>query len=196
MISRKGSFMKRSFDKLGMPNMWWTTFFFIFALLLLKMAPVRWTGNEIHYFDHAWRFIAPERFSSNSAVFEDSAARILSFGVLGLLYVGIVLPIILLLIYEHLIAPVPDISDLDQTLNKVYAEFCASSHFAPFVSLSKFKTWIPGISAMLAVTFLLTLAFHRCFYRQDKARHMHQDHGNRRRFLNSCRRWKIERLFA
>lgn len=75
----------RGLDALGSPENHLLTFMCMFGLLVLQMAPISWGANEINYFDLSLRFVAPEQFSPNSAVFDRSAARMLSFGVLGVL---------------------------------------------------------------------------------------------------------------
>ena len=49
------------------------------------MAPIEWNQNEINYMDLALKSVAPERFPALTAIFDESAARFVSFGLLGLL---------------------------------------------------------------------------------------------------------------
>jgi hypothetical protein len=55
----------------------------IALVLALQMAPVAWTGNEIDYFDLGLRWVRPEQFGPNHAVFDHSVARFASLGILG-----------------------------------------------------------------------------------------------------------------
>ena len=49
------------------------------------MAPIEWNQNEINYMALALKSVAPERFPALTAIFDESAARFVSFGLLGLL---------------------------------------------------------------------------------------------------------------
>lgn len=251
----------------------------LFAILFLQMVPLDLGPNEINYFELARRFIDPDAFSEHSAVFDNSAARAMSFGLigglvkffgmkaavatirlamiaafavtiaalarawalsaaeiimalalfltvgqnyfagewifggveakvfayvaviaaiaalskgkmiatmlwvalatyfhflvggawaaflllfalaqgrgisrvvlLGVLYAALILPIFLVLVYEREFGNVPDISDLDLTLNQVYGSFRGPHHVSPFNSVRQFKVWLPGISALI-----------------------------------------------
>ena len=78
---------------------------------------------------------------------------------LGAIYAGAVLPLLLVLIHERLFAPAPDLSGLDLSLNQIYGAFRNPHHVAPFVSVGSFRSWIPGIAEMAAVSLLLALAW-------------------------------------
>ena len=58
-------------------------FAFLAALLVLRMWPVTWTGNEENYFQLAYFTFAPEKFPRFSAVFDSSHARFLPLYLLG-----------------------------------------------------------------------------------------------------------------
>ncbi|MEQ9640869.1 MAG: hypothetical protein RIM84_12675 [Alphaproteobacteria bacterium] len=53
------------------------------VVLLLTLAPLRWDQNEIHYFDLALYFVAPEAFAPHSAIFDTADVRIVSFALIG-----------------------------------------------------------------------------------------------------------------
>ena len=55
------------------------------AMFLLgqQMLPFHWTGNEIIYFDLAYRTVAPEQFTDAHAMFEGSNIRFLSMATIG-----------------------------------------------------------------------------------------------------------------
>ena len=78
---------------------------------------------------------------------------------LGAIYAGAVLPLLLVLIHERLLAPAPDLSGLDLSLNQIYGAFRNPHHVAPFDSVGSFRSWIPGIAEMAAVSLLLALAW-------------------------------------
>ena len=48
------------------------------------MMPVEWSGNEIVYFDLAYRTVAPEAFTDHHAMFDGSNARIVGMVTIGL----------------------------------------------------------------------------------------------------------------
>ena len=281
--------LARALDIVGGRSSWWPAFTLATWILLLRMAPIEWNQNEINYMDLALKSVAPERFPALTAIFDESAARFVSFGLLGLLadalgldlalvigrlanivayaaalatlarawrlslveialglvvflvasqnyfagewlfsgvepktlaypaaifaiawasqgaggralsaaalatyfhflvggfwavaallllairgtplprvarlgaiYAGTVLPLLLVLIHERLFAPAPDLSGLDLSLNQIYGAFRNPHHVAPFASVGSFRSWIPGIAEMAAVSLLLALAW-------------------------------------
>jgi hypothetical protein len=78
---------------------------------------------------------------------------------LGAIYAGTVLPLLLILIQERLLAPAPDLSGLDLSLNQIYGAFRNPHHVAPFASVGSFRSWIPGIAEMAAASLSLALAW-------------------------------------
>lgn len=76
--------LARALDGIGVKSSWWLTFMLVAGVLLLIMPPIEWFQNEINYIDLALQFVAPERFPETSAVFDESATRFASFGLLGL----------------------------------------------------------------------------------------------------------------
>jgi putative flippase GtrA len=53
------------------------------AVIAGSMSPVSWSGNEINYFDLAYRFVQPESFGPNHSVFDSSNGRFASFLIIG-----------------------------------------------------------------------------------------------------------------
>ncbi len=54
------------------------------VVLTLQILPIgAWGGNEINYFDLGLRWVRPEQFGPNHAVFDHSVARFASFAILG-----------------------------------------------------------------------------------------------------------------
>ena len=53
------------------------------AMLSMVMLPVAWSGNEINYFDLAFRQTRPDLFGSGHAAFDDSNGRFASFWIIG-----------------------------------------------------------------------------------------------------------------
>ena len=281
--------LARALDIVGGRSSWWPALALATWILLLRMAPIEWNQNEINYMDLALKSVAPERFPTLSAIFDESAARFVSFGLLGLMaeafgldgalvvgrlantlayaaalatlarawrlslveitlglvvfllvsqnyfagewlfdgvepktlaypaaifaiawasrgadgralsaaalatyfhflvggfwaaatllllairgaplgrvarlgaiYAGAVTPLLLILVHERLFAPAPDLSGLDLSLNEIYGVFRNPHHVAPFVSVGSFRSWIPGMAGMAAVSLLLALAW-------------------------------------
>ncbi|WPL17667.1 hypothetical protein Thiowin_02704 [Thiorhodovibrio winogradskyi] len=53
------------------------------AVIGIWMMPVYWSGNEINYFDLAFRFVQPDGFGPNHSVFDSSNGRFASFFLIG-----------------------------------------------------------------------------------------------------------------
>ena len=62
-------------------------FLAIFAVALvlvgIHVLPVDWTGNEINYFGLSQQYVTPEAFDPNSALFDNTNARFLSYTIIG-----------------------------------------------------------------------------------------------------------------
>lgn len=62
-------------------------YFSIFFIVLLSSAPFSlptlWSGNEVNYFDLAFRTVAPNSFSEQHAVFDSSSSRVVPFWMIG-----------------------------------------------------------------------------------------------------------------
>ena len=58
---------------------------FILSIIFIgaAMAPFYWNGNEINYFDLAYRSVDPEAFSQKHSVFDASQGRFVSFFLIG-----------------------------------------------------------------------------------------------------------------
>ncbi len=91
-------------------------------------------------------------------------------GRLLLIYTILILPIFVILLYQWFLAPMPDVSDLDLTVNQIYSVFRVPHHVAPFSSLSRLKAWLPGMSWMVAIASLLALLARQCSERGLLAR--------------------------
>jgi hypothetical protein len=74
-----------------------------------------------------------------------------------LVYMVLCLPILAILLYEWFFAPMPDISDLDLTVNQIFSTFRNPHHTSPFSSLALLLAWLPGISWMAAATCLMAI---------------------------------------
>lgn len=63
----------------------WVILLFAIAAVLIGIhsVPDDWTSNEVNYFDLAYRFVAPEEFGPDHAVFDHSNGRFLSFTIIG-----------------------------------------------------------------------------------------------------------------
>jgi hypothetical protein len=61
----------------------WTAALLAAFLLYILMAPTRWSGNEIVYFDLALRLVSPDQFGPYHAIFDSSRARDLGFLTIG-----------------------------------------------------------------------------------------------------------------
>ncbi len=73
----------------------------------------------------------------------------------ALIYVPLVLPMAALLVWETVILPSAETSDLDLTVGQIYGDFRHAHHLAPFSSREEFSEWLPGIAKMLAAAALL-----------------------------------------
>ena len=67
------------------PVSWRLAFACSAAMLGAHMLPFFWTGNEINYFDLAYRVARPEQFTEFHAVFDNSNARFVSLYLIGFL---------------------------------------------------------------------------------------------------------------
>ena len=81
--------------------------------------------------------------------------NVLRMGGALLTYTVLCLPIFAILLYEWFIAPMPNISDLDLTINQIYSAFRNPHHVAPFSG--QLHAWLPGISWMVAATCLVAI---------------------------------------
>jgi hypothetical protein len=81
--------------------------------------------------------------------------NVLRMGGALLAYTVLCLPILAILLYEWFFAPMPDISDLDLTINQIYSGFRNPHHVAPFSG--KLRAWLPGISWMAVATCLMAI---------------------------------------
>jgi hypothetical protein len=70
-------------------------------------------------------------------------------------YTVLCLPILAILVYEWLLAPMPAISDLDLTITQIYSAFRNPHHVAPFSG--HLHDWLPGIGWMAAATCLVAI---------------------------------------
>ena len=82
--------------------------------------------------------------------------NVLRMGGALLVYTMLCLPILAILFYEWFLAPMPDISDLDLTINQIYSAFRNPHHVAPF-STGQLRAWLPGLSWMAAATCLMAI---------------------------------------
>ena len=82
--------------------------------------------------------------------------NVLRMGGALLVYTVLCLPILAILLYEWFFAPMPDISDLDLTINQIYSAFRNPHHVAPFLP-GQLRAWLPGISWMAAATCLMAI---------------------------------------
>jgi len=82
--------------------------------------------------------------------------NVLRMGGALLVYTVLCLPILAILIYEWFFVPMPDISDLDLTINQIYSAFRNPHHVAPFLT-GQLRAWLPGISWMAAATCLMAI---------------------------------------
>ena len=83
------------------------------------------------------------------------SANVLRMGTALLAYTVLCLPIVAILVYEWLLAPMPDISDLDLTITQIYSAFRNPHHVAPFSG--HLHDWLPGIGWMAAATCLVAV---------------------------------------
>jgi hypothetical protein len=67
-----------------------------------------------------------------------------------LAYAVLCLPLLAILMHEWVLAPTPDVSDLDLTITQIYSGFRNPHHVAPFSG--QLDAWLPGISWMAAAT--------------------------------------------
>ena len=67
-----------------------------------------------------------------------------------LAYAVLCLPILAILMHEWVLAPTPDMSDLDLTITQIYSAFRNPHHVAPFSG--RLDAWLPGIGWMAAAT--------------------------------------------
>jgi len=81
--------------------------------------------------------------------------NVLRMGGALLAYSVLCLPMLAILLYEWVLAPMPDISDLDLTITQIYSAFRNPHHVAPFSG--RLRAWLPGISWMLAATCLMAV---------------------------------------
>src|SRR5262245_55055640 len=81
--------------------------------------------------------------------------NILRMGGALLAYTVLCLPILAILLEEWVLAPMPDISDLDLTITQIYSVFRNPHHVAPFSG--HLRAWLPGISGMAAATCLMAI---------------------------------------
>ncbi|MEM6637685.1 MAG: hypothetical protein AAF667_17545 [Pseudomonadota bacterium] len=66
------------------PQLLWVRFFLICLGLTASSAlPPLWGGNEVHYFDLAYRTVQPEAFTAQHSAFDNSNARFLSYRMIG-----------------------------------------------------------------------------------------------------------------
>ena len=84
-LSATRAALARALDIVGGRSSWWPACTLATWILFLRMAPIEWNQNEINYMDLALKSVAPERFPALTAIFDESAARFVSFGLLGLL---------------------------------------------------------------------------------------------------------------
>jgi hypothetical protein len=71
-------------------------------------------------------------------------------------YTLLFLPMLAILVYEWFFAPMPDVSDLDLTINQIYSAFRNPHHVAPFLA-GQLRGWLPGIGWMAAATCLVAI---------------------------------------
>src|SRR5262245_6391327 len=81
--------------------------------------------------------------------------NLVRMGVVLLAYTVLCLPLLAILVYGWFLAPMPDISDLDLTINQIYSGFRNPHHVAPFSG--QLRAWLPGISWMAAATCLMAI---------------------------------------
>jgi len=72
-----------------------------------------------------------------------------------LAYLVLCVPILAIIVYEWFFAPMPDVSDLDLTINQIYSAFRNPHHVAPFSG--HLRSWLPGIGWMVAATSLMAI---------------------------------------
>ena len=84
------------------------------------------------------------------------SGNLLRMGRALFVYTVLCLPILAILLYEWFFAPMPDISDLDLTINQIYSAFRNPHHVAPF-STGQLRAWLPGIGGMAAATCLMAI---------------------------------------
>ena len=94
--------------------------------------------------------------------------NVLRMGGALLTYTVLCLPILAILLYEWFIAPMPNISDLDLTINQIYSAFRNPHHVAPFSG--QLHAWLPGISWMVAATCLVAILAWQEQFRAPRAR--------------------------
>src|SRR4051812_3393726 len=78
-----GALFERSLFRLDGARSGLALFAVLAPLFLLLLAPTEWTSNEENYFQLAYQKVAPEKFTPNHAVFDDSAARIVPYMLMG-----------------------------------------------------------------------------------------------------------------
>ena len=63
-----------------------------------------------------------------------------------LVYTVLCLPVLAILLYEWFFAPMPDISDLDLTVNQIFSAFRNPHHTSPFSSMGQCAHGYPGLA--------------------------------------------------
>jgi len=75
--------IERAILRLDRPASAWVLVAALVPLFLLVLAPTEWNSNEENYLQLAYSKVAPEKFTTYHAIFDDSKARIVSETLLG-----------------------------------------------------------------------------------------------------------------